>query len=285
MSESGNAVGWSYDDNCNPDALYWDIASTGTYVNLGGFMPQGSIGDHTKAEAVNDAMITTVVGWNATQSHAWRWIETSPGTWTSADLNTLIPQCFDIDPLYHAWDVNDAGWILAWGDADPQVGGTDFHAYLLIPWADDQGQNDCPADIAAGGVSGVVCYDGLVNSDDLFDLQGAWGPCTGCAADLTGDDEVDADDLFVLLGSWGVCHGGVASFELDACTGHLAGPGAQGGESLPGAQSAEAPFYSLDVVLLMYGFTNWDDCARWLNTEATPAERETFIVSVNQAMP
>jgi hypothetical protein len=47
--------------------------------------------------------------------------------------------------------------------------------------------------------------DEVVNSDDLFQLLGAWGPCPECDADLTGDDAVDSDDLFQLLGSWGPC--------------------------------------------------------------------------------
>lgn len=56
--------------------------------------------------------------------------------------------------------------------------------------------NVCPADLSG---------DGTVNSDDLFELLGAWGACPGCDADLTGDDTVNSDDLFELLGSWGDC--------------------------------------------------------------------------------
>jgi hypothetical protein len=47
--------------------------------------------------------------------------------------------------------------------------------------------------------------DGEVNSDDLFQLLGAWGPCADCPEDLTGDDAVNSDDLFELLGAWGPC--------------------------------------------------------------------------------
>lgn len=49
--------------------------------------------------------------------------------------------------------------------------------------------------------------DGLVNSDDLFELLGHWGLCSvpaDCPADLTGDGAVNSDDLFLLLGQWTV---------------------------------------------------------------------------------
>lgn len=53
--------------------------------------------------------------------------------------------------------------------------------------------------------TGDLDGDGVVNSDDLFELLGAWGPCGGgsCSADLNGDGVVNTDDLFELLGSWG----------------------------------------------------------------------------------
>ncbi len=44
--------------------------------------------------------------------------------------------------------------------------------------------------------------DCAVNAPDLAVLLGAWGPCSGCAADLNGDGAVDALDLAILLGAW-----------------------------------------------------------------------------------
>jgi hypothetical protein len=41
-----------------------------------------------------------------------------------------------------------------------------------------------------------------VNGDDLGIMLGAWGPCSGCAADLDRNGNVDGDDLGSLLGSW-----------------------------------------------------------------------------------
>jgi hypothetical protein len=55
--------------------------------------------------------------------------------------------------------------------------------------------------------SGDLTGDDAVDTDDLFALLGAWGPCPGCPEDLTGDDAVDTDDLFALLGAWGPCLG------------------------------------------------------------------------------
>lgn len=55
---------------------------------------------------------------------------------------------------------------------------------------------ECPEDLTG---------DSTVNSDDLFDLLGAWGSCPGCTQDLTGDNTVNSDDLFQLLGAWGDC--------------------------------------------------------------------------------
>lgn len=44
--------------------------------------------------------------------------------------------------------------------------------------------------------------DGVVDGDDLGSMLGQWGPCPGCAGDLTGDGVVDGDDLGSLLGAW-----------------------------------------------------------------------------------
>lgn len=55
----------------------------------------------------------------------------------------------------------------------------------------------CPADLAAA--------DNMVNSADLAQLLGSWGPCPACSGDLNGDGLVDPADLATLLGSWGPC--------------------------------------------------------------------------------
>jgi hypothetical protein len=56
----------------------------------------------------------------------------------------------------------------------------------------------CPADLASPPA--------IVDTNDLFNLLGAWGPCPApCPQDLNDDGAVDADDLFDLLGAWGPC--------------------------------------------------------------------------------
>ena len=44
--------------------------------------------------------------------------------------------------------------------------------------------------------------DCLVNTADLLQLIGAWGPCAGCPEDLDGDGDVDTADLLLLVGAW-----------------------------------------------------------------------------------
>jgi hypothetical protein len=44
-----------------------------------------------------------------------------------------------------------------------------------------------------------------VNGNDLGILLGAWGSCSGCAADLDGNGSVGGSDLGVMLGAWGTC--------------------------------------------------------------------------------
>ena len=47
--------------------------------------------------------------------------------------------------------------------------------------------------------------DGIVGSQDLALLLGAWGINPGHPADITGNGIVNADDLALLLGNWGFC--------------------------------------------------------------------------------
>ncbi|MDY7108463.1 MAG: NosD domain-containing protein [Planctomycetota bacterium] len=52
---------------------------------------------------------------------------------------------------------------------------------------------------------GDIDGDGAVNTPDLLDLLGAWGPCDDpcCPADLDENGEVGTADLLILLGNWG----------------------------------------------------------------------------------
>jgi len=54
---------------------------------------------------------------------------------------------------------------------------------------------------------GDINGDGVVDSSDLLELLGAWGPCppgpAACDADLDGNGVVDGGDLLILLTAWG----------------------------------------------------------------------------------
>jgi hypothetical protein len=57
--------------------------------------------------------------------------------------------------------------------------------------------SSCPADLDCSGT---------VDSADLGNLLGQWGPCLGdCSADFDHSGLVDAADLGYLLGEWGAC--------------------------------------------------------------------------------
>ena len=81
---------------------------------------------------------------------------------------------------FKASDLNDGSVVEA---------GVDGIELKLI---DCDGEN--PADING---------DGVVNTEDLLMLLGAWGPCPGCPEDINDDDVVDTADLLLLLGNWG----------------------------------------------------------------------------------
>lgn len=54
----------------------------------------------------------------------------------------------------------------------------------------------------AGTLPGDVNGDGIVNTEDLLLLLGAWGPNPGHPADFDGDGVVGTSDLLILLGNW-----------------------------------------------------------------------------------
>ena len=52
-------------------------------------------------------------------------------------------------------------------------------------------------------VPGDVNGDGVVNGQDLSELLGSWGKCSGCVVDLNFDGVVDGMDLSIMLAFWG----------------------------------------------------------------------------------
>lgn len=51
-------------------------------------------------------------------------------------------------------------------------------------------------------IPGDTNGDDLVNGADIAVVLGAWGACSGCAADLDGNGVVDGADLAIVLGNW-----------------------------------------------------------------------------------
>jgi hypothetical protein len=45
--------------------------------------------------------------------------------------------------------------------------------------------------------------DGQVGVNDLLEIIGSWGPCSGCDADVDGSGEVGVNDVLAVLGRWG----------------------------------------------------------------------------------
>jgi hypothetical protein len=58
-------------------------------------------------------------------------------------------------------------------------------------------------DLDSGSCSEDVNGDGTVGVDDLLQIIGSWGPCSGCPADVDGSGDVGVDDLLAVLGRWG----------------------------------------------------------------------------------
>jgi hypothetical protein len=45
--------------------------------------------------------------------------------------------------------------------------------------------------------------DGHIGVNDLLEIIGSWGPCSGCDADVDGSGEVGVNDVLAVLGRWG----------------------------------------------------------------------------------
>ena len=44
-----------------------------------------------------------------------------------------------------------------------------------------------------------------VNFGDVLSMIEAWGPCSGCSADINNDGSVNVSDLLEVVGAWGPC--------------------------------------------------------------------------------
>lgn len=68
--------------------------------------------------------------------------------------------------------------------------------------------DSCESRTCAADVNPPITGDGLVNVGDLLAVITSWGPCTGCAADLSpahGNAQVNVSDLLGVITAWGAC--------------------------------------------------------------------------------
>jgi hypothetical protein len=243
VNSAGQLVGWAVppeEEDCNPDALFWDTFLAIPF-NLGTRMPGNQQGAPSRAEAINNLPEPQVVGWNEDLEHALIWENQGAlDNWIGKDLNE-VAGCADVT-LNQALDINDDGWIVAWGSVTGP-GGFERHAYLLTPLG------DCPADITGNGV---------VDQQDFLQIVAWWGDCpTGviCKGDINGDCVVNIQDFLRWLGSQGPCPG-------------------SGGQNAPGGEDAsDAVFFE---ALQSLGFADLAAYQAW----AVEADEAEVLVSV-----
>ena len=191
INSDKTVVGWAYRDSpCgNTFAALWEDSGGGYTVRTD--LPGLGVDGYGHALGLNDLDPPTVVGFDPFNLHAARW-HYDGTAWNVVDLqDTIEASCFD--SLEQAMDVNDHGWIVGWG-----LNSGERHAFVLIPIDDDA----CASDFDG---------DGDVDTDDLLDLLGVWGPCEEgviCVEDIDRNCTVDTPDLLDLLTNWGTdCDG------------------------------------------------------------------------------
>ena len=54
-------------------------------------------------------------------------------------------------------------------------------------------------------IRGDVDNSAQILFSDIIVLISFWGPCSGCPADLNGNDAVEFGDLLAVLTAWGPC--------------------------------------------------------------------------------
>jgi hypothetical protein len=199
VSDTAHTVGWARDAediNCKRHAVYWEQPTSTLFDLSGDSMPAGQTGNAAWAEAVNNPEFPSIVGWNTDLNTAILWEQDSLGNWTATDLNDEIT-CSSKWLILQAHDINDNGWIAA--IAQDISNPTNFHAVVLVPFAECLGDQTC---------------DGIVATDDLLIVVNNWGTCPSsgpCPGDLTEDGTVDTDDLLIVINGWGICDAGSSS--------------------------------------------------------------------------
>ncbi len=194
----GQVVGWGFTGedqfDCKQHALLWNSPSaTEVPQDLGAGLP-----DESWAEGLNNATPhPLVVGLNLDLQRALIWEHDGAG-WTASELDDRVGCAGEDIRLKQAHDINDDGWIVAWGVDDSQFGDEAYHLYVLAPYE----SLTCAADIDGSGTVEVM--------DLLAVIVGWTDACdsvVGCLADTNGDCAVDVTDLIAVISGWGVCPG------------------------------------------------------------------------------
>ncbi|MCI0629963.1 MAG: dockerin type I domain-containing protein [Phycisphaerales bacterium] len=199
INDSYLAVGWGFDgaDCTDRRALLWPMAGF-TNTILGDTMPSGQSGQNSRAEAINNHASTQVVGWNSDLALALLW-EKPSSTWTVTDLNAygfpsyVIPQCSaDTWNINQAHDINDCGWIVAWGT---KVSNSAKHALLLVPFG------ECRWDVNQDGAVNTTDYNYVTDPS----RQGSCPSGSICWADVNDDCQVNSTDATQVASHFGTC--------------------------------------------------------------------------------
>ncbi len=198
INDADNIVGYEVyqvQGGCPIRALFWEAESDPPVT-----LPiTGDSQNRGRAEAINDRQIAgqdrpQAVG-QADQAQAAHLWEFDGSVWIDSDLNDLVGCIGSLVYLQMVLDINDSGWIVAYGLED-----SDEHAYVLRPTA----SITCEADLNG---------DTRVDIKDLVLVINNWSygdPCASvsqCTADTNYDCLVDDDDLDRVTADWGLCPG------------------------------------------------------------------------------
>ena len=241
-------VGWAFtnlEKPCRRRALFWASPVPGEEpFNLHTqASPAIPTLQESRADEINNLGNPQVVGSNTFTEQALLWNNQSASQWDLVVLDDVTAPC--ANGFIAAFDINDSGWIVGWGDFPPG-GPVSAQLFLLTPH--QACVVTCNADLVPDCVVGFL---------DLGQLLNNWGDCPplpgSCREDLDCDGSVGFLDQAILLNAWGLC--------LD-CTPPASAQG--GGGSAPSG-------LTLEQALAVMGFASVDDYIAW-GEKATDAE-------------